>query len=51
MIEKWEYETYRMNNVGEKIDVLLPKYGEEGWELVALMPQPPHTYLIFKRPK
>lgn len=48
---KWEYEVYRFNNVGESLKDKLTEYGAEGWELVALHPQPPHVNLIFKRGK
>lgn len=51
MTDKWEYEVLRMLNVNQKVEEILPAYGEKGWELTGILPQPPHTYLIFKRRK
>lgn len=51
MSQLWEYDVYRMNNVNEKLPEILTRFGDQGWEFIALHPQLPHVNLIFKRPK
>lgn len=46
---KWEYDVFRMNNVSGNLPAELTRFGEQGWELVAVLPAPPMTNLIFKR--
>ena len=46
-----EYKVYRMNNVNEKLDIVLNTHAKDGWEFVALHPQLPIVNLIFKRDK
>lgn len=51
MADKWEYEVQRMNNVSGSIAEILNKLGDEGWELVLVVPHPPVTDIVFKRKK
>lgn len=52
MKQQWEYTVFRANSVeGRSIQDALDLHGIEGWELVAVHPQPPHATLVFKRPK
>ena len=46
---KWAYTVARFNLVGGILENTLNHYGKEGWELVAIQPQPPHLNLVFKR--
>ena len=56
-MQKWEYTT--LVDLGRDMHVDFPltqecnKLGEQGWELVCLMPgtESKHPMLIFKRPK
>jgi hypothetical protein len=55
-MHKWEYQT--LVDLGRELGNFplteeCNKLGEEGWELVCLMPETEHTHamLVFKRPK
>ena len=48
---KWEYAVESFNRVSEGALPTLERMGQQGWELVAILQDPPFTRLVFKRPK